>query len=163
MEWRKIKDFEGYEVSEYGDVVSHKRNKTKTLKPQMDRYGYLVVNLYLNGKMKTVKIHRLVCTSFNEGKGETVNHKDFNKLNNHYSNLEFCSTIQNIKHAWNNGAISPPKNKDHYNYKITNEQREEIAKMKKSGIPNHIIAKAFGIHPNSIYKYYRPTPVCHLC
>lgn len=31
-----------------------------------------------------------------------INHKDGNKLNNHYSNLEWCSYYQNNKHARDN-------------------------------------------------------------
>lgn len=163
MEYKKVKDYDGYEVSEYGDVISYKRGRVITLRPQLDKDGYKTVNLYNNGKMKTVKVHRLVCVSFNEGNGETVNHKDFNKLNNHYSNLEFCSSLDNIKHAWDSGKINPPKGKNHYKTKITEKDKTRIIEMKKRGIPNNFIAEVFGIHPNTIYKYYRPTPVCHLC
>ena len=48
-------------------------------------------------------VHRLVAICFVEGDVSlTVNHIDGNKLNNVYTNLEFISAKDNIKHAWDN-------------------------------------------------------------
>ena len=37
------------------------------------------------------------------GKGKSVNHKDGNKLNNHYSNLEWCTHTENMLHSSKQG------------------------------------------------------------
>ena len=46
-------------------------------------------------------VHRIVAEAFLDepsNKDWTVNHKDGNKLNNHYSNLEWISHSDNVKH-----------------------------------------------------------------
>lgn len=66
------------------------------------------MNLYKNKISKTHKIHRLVAKYFVntvENK-EQVNHIDGNKQNNHYSNLEWCTTQENTKHALENGLAN---------------------------------------------------------
>jgi len=89
MEWKKFDDT--YEVSEYGDVRSlgrHKKEK-KLLKLRDTKKGYKQVFFWL-GKMKGFQVHRLVYELF-VGKltlDYDVHHKDENKQNNHYTNLE---------------------------------------------------------------------------
>ena len=77
--WKKIKDFEQYEINELGQV----RHNSKILKPEI-RSGYLSVNLCKNGKRTHKRIHRLVAETFipNLNNLPMVNHKDGNKLNN---------------------------------------------------------------------------------
>lgn len=63
------------------------------------------MRLTKDGKAKTFSVNRLVALMFvpnDLGKPE-VNHKDTNKLNNHASNLEWCTTKENIQHAYKNG------------------------------------------------------------
>jgi len=86
-----------------GKVWSNKHNKF--LKPSKDEKGYLRIGLYLNGKAKTYKLHRLISECFiNKIEGKTqINHKDCNKLNNDISNLEWCNNSENQLHAYSNG------------------------------------------------------------
>jgi hypothetical protein len=102
LEWRDIEGYEGlYKVSEYGDIMSLKYGKKKILKQISHRDGYLKVNLCKDGQMKTYFIHRLVATAFCEGAGEfpVVNHRDENKANNHYTNLEWCTHEYNTTYG----------------------------------------------------------------
>ena len=97
-EWRDVENYEGlYLVSEWGDVMSIGHGKRRILKPITDKYGYLKVNLYRNGKMNTHLVHRLVATAFCEGADEfpDVNHVDEDKTNNCYDNLEWCTKDYN--------------------------------------------------------------------
>src|SRR4051794_12116354 len=66
-----------------------------------DSDGYYRVNLWKNHKYKTHYIHRLVATHYisNPNGYLAVNHKDMNKTNNHFSNLEWCTNEYNLKHA----------------------------------------------------------------
>ncbi len=92
-----------YTIYSNGQVWSNKHNKF--LKPSKDEKGYLRIGLYLNGRSKTYKLHRLIAECFiNKIEGKTqINHKDCNKLNNNISNLEWCNNSENQLHAYSNG------------------------------------------------------------
>lgn len=112
---KEIEINKDYFVDEYGNVYSNKKNKLKQLKPILTKYGYYEVHLY--GEIsKRCKIHRLVAEAFipnSENKPE-INHIDGNKLNNNVSNLEWCTTKENMKHARDTGlntSIPPPNGK----------------------------------------------------
>lgn len=93
--WKKIKDFEQYEINELGQV----RHNSKILKPEI-RSGYLSVNLCKNGKRTHKRIHRLVAETFipNPDNLPIVNHKDGNKVNNQLENLEWCDNTYNSQY-----------------------------------------------------------------
>ena len=101
MIWKQHKVYKKYEISEYGDV--RKINSIKNRKFRKDKYGYFRLNLYHNGKLITVHPHKLVADIYLTNKKETVNHKDGNKENNHYTNLEYMSFSENTSHSWNAG------------------------------------------------------------
>ncbi len=69
--------------------------------------GYLSVRI----RNKTYMVHRLVAKAFlakPQGK-DFINHKDGNKLNNHVSNLEWCTIKENNEHARNTGLWVQPR------------------------------------------------------
>lgn len=69
-------------------------------------HGYITYTLALEGESKKIKAHRLVAMLFigeaPEGKN-IVNHIDGDKLNNHFTNLEWCDVFHNNKHARDTG------------------------------------------------------------
>jgi hypothetical protein len=93
--WKSIKDYEDYEVSNFGNVKSLKFSKERILKPGTEYGRYLTVVLCRESKPKTFKVHQLVATSFLNhqpcGMKLVVNHIDFNKTNNNVSNLEIVT------------------------------------------------------------------------
>ena len=111
--WRPIEGYEGlYEVSSYGRVRSldmyvkvgygnYRLHKGKVLSPAKDTNGYLKVNLYCNGKQKTINVHILVAQAFlpNPDNLPQVNHKDENKSNNRVENLEMCNAKYNLSYG----------------------------------------------------------------
>ena len=92
-----------YYITEFGNVYNSKTHKV--LNWCDNGTGYMYVTLLINGKRKNYTIHRLVAEAFvsNPNNLPTVNHIDGNKLNNHYSNLEWCTVAYNNQHAVNNG------------------------------------------------------------
>ena len=110
--WKDISGYEGlYQVSDMGrvkSICSHVRlqngelmkKKPHILKPQ-NRCGYRCVNLFKDGSIHTVNIHRLVTESFlpNPHNYPVVNHKDENKTNNNVGNLEWCSHAYNLNYG----------------------------------------------------------------
>lgn len=171
MEWIGVIGLEqDYMVSSTGLVKSIKTfvnnkkgtiiKRNKIMKKRLSKEGYEVVMITHNGKQKLIKVHRLVCCSFMAVSMDThlcVNHKDFNKINNNIENLELITNQENLLHARINGRIKVPSGKDHYRYKLTEEIKEQILNMKKRKVPNKLIAKEFGIHEITIYKFYKPT------
>jgi hypothetical protein len=74
---------------------------------------YYAVNLSKNKKRKTYTIHRLVTIAFipNPKNKPQVNHIDGNKLNNKVDNLEWCTRIENSRHAWRMGLCENVRQK----------------------------------------------------
>ncbi|MCP4178818.1 MAG: hypothetical protein GY756_13725 [bacterium] len=96
--YARIKDFEQYAVSNYGEVINIKTGNK--LKPSL-RNGYPYINLSLNGKVKPKYIHRLVANTFlNEINSKTiVDHIDTDRTNNCLTNLRFCNTQENCRNT----------------------------------------------------------------
>jgi len=102
QKWHPVKGYaQIYLVSRLGEVYSI-RNKC-LLKPSDNQRGYLQVVLYNGIKRKTFKVHRLVASAFipNPENLPQINHKDGNKTNNHFTNLEWCNNRHNAIHAIN--------------------------------------------------------------
>lgn len=108
-QWKPIEDSNGmYEVSNTGKVRSlnyNKSGRTRELKQRINRYGYCVVTLHIEGKQKYPTVHRLVAKAFipNPDNKPQVNHKSGVKTDNNVENLEWSTTSENVKHAFDNG------------------------------------------------------------
>ena len=84
--------------------------KWRQLKPQKTG-SYRSISLYFgDGKesKKIIDIHRLVAELYCSGyfEGAHVDHIDNDKTNNHYTNLQWCSTTYNI-HKGSNTTFPP--------------------------------------------------------
>ena len=141
--WKDKKDYEGlYQASNLGRMRSldrwvKSRNgsiklcKGRILKPCTDKYGYLYVNLYKNGKKKFHLVHRLVAEAFLEIPEELkhlkgtrylqVNHKDENKHNNNVENLEWCSAKYNTNFGTRTEKCSKKLSKPVLQYTLDGE------------------------------------------
>lgn len=102
-EWISVNQYYNYMISNFGKVLNTKTGRI--LNPIKSKQGYLKVNLYINGKGKMFYIHRLVAEHFVSGykDGLQVNHIDGNKLNNVFTNLEWCTVGENSRHAYDCG------------------------------------------------------------
>jgi hypothetical protein len=88
-----------YEINEKGEI---KNNHNKILKTSIVN-GYRVCYLYdnLTSKKINIKVHILVATIFlkNPNNYEVVHHKDNDRTNNYYDNLEWTTHTQNITYT----------------------------------------------------------------
>lgn len=129
--WKDVKDYEKlYWVSNLGNVKS----KKKKLKPILNKRGYYKVELSKNGKQKRYFIHRLVAINFidNPYNKEQVNHKDGCKTNNCVDNLEWCTNLENQRHAIKNGLVNKEQRiKQAINMGIIN--RKPVEQYSKEG------------------------------
>lgn len=99
--WKDVPNFEKYQVSNFGNIRSLKSGEPKSIKPMKNSNGYLSACFWQNKKCNKVLIHRLVAFLFVDNpKGfKEVNHKDEDKENNCYSNLEWCDHFYNIHYG----------------------------------------------------------------
>lgn len=99
--WHPISSpYSHYEVSTHGNV----RNavKGRTLSQTTNNLGYRKVTLAALdwSERSHASVHRLVAMAFIPGDHALdVNHKDMNKANNHWLNLEWCTHAENIRHG----------------------------------------------------------------
>jgi len=108
--WKKIKGFPRYKISNKGRLLSflHLNYKRGRLKGNPSIWGgYKNVVLIHNSKQRSFYIHRLVAMHFvpnkHPRKHNLVNHKNGNKLDNNYENLEWTDKSGDAKHAWKLG------------------------------------------------------------
>lgn len=101
-QWAEIKNFEDYQISNFGRVKSFKQDKTNGKILSFGSSGkYLTVCLRKNNKSYNKYIHRLVAKAFinNPNNLLEVNHKDENPHNNYVNNLEWISRIDNNQYG----------------------------------------------------------------
>lgn len=123
-EWRDIVGYEGsYLISNYGRVKSLPKKATVRIKScstrttkekiikQLVIKGYCKIGLTKNKKQKSFFVHRLVTTAFldNPENKLQVNHIDCVKYNNHLSNLEWATQMENHLHAVSMGKCQAKK------------------------------------------------------
>jgi hypothetical protein len=99
--------------------------------------GYVGPNGYLYYTFRDKSrhyAHRLVATKFVKGfyPHLVVNHKDHDKLNNHYTNLEWVTQAANVEHSYTNSQRNRPKSYNHSRSKLSAEQACAIYVSKKS-------------------------------
>jgi hypothetical protein len=119
--WNSVEGYEEYQVSTMGNVKSFYNGKEKILKPRKDKNGYLVVNLWKNGKGKTYKVHRLVAEAFlpNPDNKPQINHlSEFEKANNHYSNLSWVTPKENTNWGTRTERMAKTRSKPVYQYTL---------------------------------------------
>lgn len=114
IQWKIIPGADDYSISNAGDIISSKCGKEKMLgKYQNKVTGYLQGTIRYNGESKgtTIYPHRLVAEMFvdNPNGNKTVNHKDLDKHNNNYWNLEWVSQKDNIHHYYKSMAKDKPR------------------------------------------------------
>lgn len=103
MRAQPIPGFDKYFCSSTGIIISHKQIQKRQLKPKTDKWGYLLVCLHTNPGKKYKFVHDLVATTFIGPRptGLVINHKDGNKKNNNFKNLEYCTQTENERHSVN--------------------------------------------------------------
>ena len=142
-EWKPISGYDGkYEVSNWGRVRSYKYNSDgKILAPGNNGSGYYIVTLCKDGKIKKLYVHRLVAEAFisNPSSFPVVNHKDENKRNNYFGNLEWCDQTYNLAYGTRVERISKPVVQLDKKGNFLNEYKSIQEAFRATGIPDSSI------------------------
>ena len=136
-----------YRVSENGQVINTKTGKT--ISAHICHKGYFRTNVISCGKNKLMYVHRLVALAFigePENEFMQVNHKDGNKQNNHFSNLEWVTPKENVQHFYEelDGIKTRPRGFGNVaNALFTDDEIRRIRGMSNAGISATKIAEEF--------------------
>lgn len=105
-EWRMTTRNPNYMVSNTGRVRRIGSDEDHSVR---NKKGYLVTDLYIDGKRSTERVHILVAEAFipNPDNKPEVNHDDGDKHNNNVSNLMWATKKENCEHAWRTGLAKP--------------------------------------------------------
>ena len=108
-------------------------------------------------------IHRLVASKFLDKPSDEHNlvaHLDYNKLNNHFSNLKWMTREENVKHQLNSPFVIESKLKAATGNRITRSKltTSQVATIKKrinEGVTLSVIAKRFPVTETQLLRIKR--------
>ena len=122
-----MKDVIGYEelfsITEDGQIWSKRSSRFLKLNILNGYLAHVTKIGGREGKNVVLKAHRLVAKAYvsNPENKPYVNHKDGDKLNNHVSNLEWCTAKENSQHAYDTGLAKAASGADSPCAKLTAE------------------------------------------
>lgn len=159
--WRPIEATQGkYEISNCGRLRSVDRIRVDSLgksyamrgqirKPSLNACGYYAIPLTWDGQGKSYLIHRLVAECFlsNFSNKLEVNHIDGNKLNNHVSNLEMVTKLENMRHSYKHG-LHNGYGENSNTAKLSSQEVREI--IDKKGSDSRMVATEYNVSRSTI-------------
>ena len=151
-EWRTIKfeeapELDKYQISNYGLLKSFTVNPKGTILKGGLVNGYRALHIKLKSGLVINKyIHKVVAATFGPEptKGQKfVIHLDYNKTNNHISNLQWASRQELMEHMAKNPT---PRKRRTTGYKL-DETKVKVIKgmLKRNKTRLSVIARQFGI------------------
>lgn len=105
-----------YAISNHGRAASYKDSNLKDLyilKPN-DNHGFHQINIRHKGKNKSILFHRAVAAAFMKKpspKHTMILHLDYNKKNNHTSNLKWATKTEHNKYVQNSPLVKLAREK----------------------------------------------------
>ena len=159
--------FPGYSVTEDGQVFSHRKRKrllgsqggtevfiapeyVRPCKAYKQAKGYLTVSISNGKRARPVGIHQLVADSYISPAlpGQQVRHLDGNPANNTRSNLAYGDALQNAGDRLAHGRYAAGGT--HINAKLTQEQAQQIRKLRREGRKVKELAAQFQVSVSTV-------------
>lgn len=172
-ERRPVVGYEGlYSVTPAGDVyretghVVNRAGGTREVQgglktPTPNEKGYLRVGLWLGGKAKAHKVHRLVALAYlpnPDGLAE-VDHLNFQRADNRVENLEWVSHAENVRRACASGRLRSekrargPVGSEHPRSKMDEVTvREARTRHHRDAASGRSLARAQGVSPSTMSR-----------
>jgi len=150
-----------YFVSESGGIF----RDGKELSTSLTNKGYKTFHSSVKKIRKHISIHRAVALLYvpNPNNLPQVNHIDGDKLNNHYTNLEWVTNKQNRIHAIENGLMKVGTDYEH-----TKLSEDDVKYIRENYIPKHpeyggvALSKKFNVGSAQISRIVNNTRWTHL-
>jgi len=133
--WKPIKGYDKYFISDLGRIKSLKRKEPRYLKAADNGNGYLNVNLRKNGKKKHFYIHRLVAMHFlpNWFNKRCVDHINHIRNDNRVYNLKWATYSENsLNTKYPRGSVSKRKGYNSYQCQYYPERKKRERKTFKT-------------------------------
>jgi hypothetical protein len=147
--WIEIEEAPGYYASNRGRI----RGKRGIMKISINKDGYLLAGLKINGKQYTKVVHRLVLKTFGpeQPPDTTVDHINRDRTDNRIENLRWATKQQQSDNS------KMPKGSKHAMSKLTESDIPKIRQLLSMGISQKKIAEQFGVSELTIrhIKYNR--------
>lgn len=159
--WSPFPEFERrYEVSNLGRYRSFRIvyiGSTRAITYKILSFGmspkfnYLYASLRIGKKAKCTGVHIAVAKAFVPNDDPLnkifVNHKDGNRYNNVYTNLEWCTASENQKHAYDLGLRQKPYGSKNGRVLL---KEEEVWQIFHSDENQYFLAAMYGISRSTI-------------
>ena len=137
-------DIPGYAISNYGRFKNIATERI--LRPTLSGSGYYIYQPHTSKNIKCNRTVHYLVTRYFIGKrpsGYEVNHKDGNKKNNKFTNLEYVTRKENLRHSIDMGFKK---------YKLSAKSVKRIRELKKMGLTNNELVEMFGVKKSQISK-----------
>lgn len=167
--WKDMVGYEDYfEVSNFGRVFSKRSRSILKLTPVgSGKKGYLAFSTRIGGrggKCLLFKAHQEVAKAFLEEPSEglirwaknthygvvLINHIDGDKHNNSYTNLEWCTSSENLKHFHNKLKKTPTRHCNGSRPSLKDEEVIQIRDLSEYGFSERAIAKMYSVSRSSV-------------
>lgn len=145
-----------YDVSEFGHLRTRRSTwkypKGRIVKPVVNNCGYVIYQLRDGKRVEQWCAHKIVLLAFHGQpplEKTQGNHKDGNKSNNHFSNLEYVTPSENQTHAYKTGLNVPRAGEQHNNAILTESQALQILRARGT-IAGTDLAKQFNVSTSTV-------------
>ena len=140
-------------VNRWGNVCARHYKEREITPILINPPGYLKVSALRQKNRPKYYVHRLVALAFVDGykDGYHVNHINGIKTDNRASNLEWVTSAQNIKLAWESGLCNS-FGENNKNSKLTSKQVIAIRKCKDQNISDILLAELTNVTAACIAK-----------
>jgi hypothetical protein len=153
----QLKDFPDYCVTDDGQVISLRTKSGpqsrspswRTLSQTVSKKGYSRISLRdSTGKLKSITTHRLVLEAFTGKNSLHINHINGIKSDNRLENLEWCTPVENNKHALETGLVNN-NGESSGRCKLTSAEVTEI-RSQPSSMSHVSLARSYGVSAGQI-------------
>lgn len=133
--------------------------RKKYLKTRINKDGYEEVTLGCpRHRRSRVKVHRIIAMLFvfndDPQRKNEVNHKDFNRLNNDYSNLEWTTHKENVDYSVKRGRYGRGQHTGVLNgrARLNDKDVADIRRQIANGCTTAEIARAYNVGWSTIHN-----------
>lgn len=145
-----LKEIFGYFVDEHGNLFNKHGRQIKFYENQK---GYMITQIRVDGKNKTIAQHRLVAMAFipNPDNKPEVDHKDGNRKHNHRSNLRWATREENVQHSYRYGKKTMVGSKNS-RASLTDSEVHAICRMFSEGLTSPELSRFIGKSYNTVRR-----------